>query len=105
MNILSKTVDKRGVVLLVCLSSAHFLPLPLFAGAFDLPPEIFLASCLSLNDLFFLLIITLNLSKSFKLALLALTANFFAYEVAAHLLFKSYSVASFLNNKLRWNER
>lgn len=61
------------------------------------PPEIFLARCLSLNDLFFLLIITLNLSKSVKLALLALTANFFDYEVAAHFSLSLYASACFLN--------
>ena len=73
----------------------HFLPLAL---AFYLaPPEIFLASCLSLNDLFFLLIITLNLSKSVKLALLALTANFFDCAVAAHFSLSLNSFAAILN--------
>ena len=48
------------------------------------PPPIFLASCLNLKLLFFLLIMTLNLSKSFRLALLALRAIFLAMEVAAH---------------------
>ena len=52
---------------------AHFLAAP-----------IFLASCLTLKLLFFLLIITLNLSKSVKLALFALRTNFFDCAEAAH---------------------
>ena len=46
--------------------------------------------------LFFLLIMTLNLSKSVKLALLALKAIFLAIEVAVHFSFILKSSAAFL---------
>ena len=65
------------------------------AGALP-PPEIFLASCLNLKLLFFLLIMTLNLSKSFKLALLALKAIFLATPVAAHFSANLKASAAFL---------
>ena len=65
------------------------------AGAL-LPPVSFLASCLNLKLLFFLLIMTLNLSKSFKLALLALKALFLAMEVAAHFSLSLYASAAAL---------
>jgi hypothetical protein len=54
------------------------------AAAFFPAPLILAASCLNLKLLFFLLIMTLNLSKSVKLALLALKANFLAMAVAFH---------------------
>jgi hypothetical protein len=54
-------------------------------------------SCLSLKDLFFLLIMTLNLSKSVKFALLALIANFLASAVASHFPYKSYALACLLH--------
>ena len=49
-----------------------------------------------MNDLFFLLIMTLNLSKSVKLALFALTANFFASAVAFHFPVRSKALAALL---------
>ena len=64
--------------------SHFFLGAAAFLAGALLPPVSFLASCLNLKLLFFLLIMTLNLSKSFKLALLALKAFFLAMEVAAH---------------------
>jgi hypothetical protein len=50
-----------------------------------------------LKLLFFLLIMTLNLSKSFKLALLALKAFFLAMEVAAHFSLSLKVVAAVLS--------
>jgi hypothetical protein len=55
-----------------------------------------LASCLNLKLLFFLLIMTLNLSKSVKLALLALSAIFLAMEEAAHFSFSLILSAAIL---------
>ena len=49
-----------------------------------------------MNDLFFLLIMTLNLSKSVRLALFALIANFFASAVAFHFPVRSKVLAALL---------
>ena len=83
------------------VGDTHFPFLPPLAGAAlaaglaEAPPT-FLASCLNLKLLFFLLIMTLNLSKSLRLALFALRAIFLAMALAVHFSFNLRASAAAL---------
>ena len=73
-----------------------FLP-PFFGAGFFLPVlVILLTSFATLNPVFFLLIMTLNLSRSVRLALVSDFAIFLAHEEAAHWSASFWSTAAFL---------